>query len=92
MIIPSDSGYRILIVDDCTEDRVVYKRYLSQSRSPTYEFSEAETIEDDVRRFTESIPDCVLLDYQLPDGNGLDFLEWAVPEERTPDLDLPAAS
>ena len=47
MIIPTDAAYHILIVDDCTEDRAAYKRYLSRSQSPTYECSEAETIEEE---------------------------------------------
>jgi DNA-binding NarL/FixJ family response regulator len=80
VIIPIDAAFHILIVDDCTEDRTAYKRYLSQSQSPTYECSEAETIEDGFKRFRESLPDCVLLDYRLPDGNGLDFLELASSE------------
>lgn len=70
-----DAVYRVLIVEDSAEDRETYRRYLSQSRSPTFEFSEAETIEGGLERFAESVPACVLLDYRLPDGDGLDFLE-----------------
>ncbi len=80
VIIRTDTAYRILIVSGCTGDRVAYKRYLARSQSLSYEFSEAETIEDGIEQCTESLPDCIVLDYLLPDGNGLDFLEWASSE------------
>ncbi len=80
MIDQADATYRILIVDDCAEDRVSYKHYLSQAGSPTYAFFEADTVEGGIKHFAESPPDCVLLDYRLPDGNGLDLLEWAASE------------
>ena len=79
MITPA-AVYQVLIVDDSAEDRLSCRRYLSQSESPTYEFFEAETIEEGLMHLAESIPDCILLDYRLPDGNGLDFLSRAMCE------------
>ena len=80
MSLSADAVYRILIVDDSTEDREIFKRYLTQRRQLTYAFSEAETIEAGLKCFAESPPACVLLDYLLPDGNGLEFLERVASE------------
>ena len=45
MTTPAAAVYQVLIVDDSAEDRLSCRRYLSQSELPTYEFSEAETVE-----------------------------------------------
>lgn len=80
MTTPAAAVYQVLIVDDSAEDRLSCRRYLSQSELPTYEFSEAETVEDGLKCLAESAPDCILLDYRLPDGSGLDFLRRAMSE------------
>jgi len=80
MIQPVAAVYQILIVDDSAEDRLSCRRYLSQSDSPTYEFTTAETVEEGLMHLAESVPDCILLDYRLPDGTGLDFLGCAMSE------------
>ncbi len=80
MIVQPHAVYHILIVSDCVEDRVAYRGYLARSQSLTYEFSEAESIEEGIKCCAESPPDCVVLDYQLPDGNGLDFLDRVASE------------
>ena len=75
MKLPKDSACRILIVDDSVEDAKTYQFYLSRSQSLTCEFDERRTIEDGLRACREFRPHCILLDYLLPDGDGLDFLE-----------------
>ena len=75
MTVLTDTAYPVLIVDDSIEDRETYGRYLSQSRTLIYEVTEAETVVDGLERFAESPPACVLLDYRLPDGSGLEFLD-----------------
>lgn len=65
---------RILIVDDCAEDRATYRRFLGQDSGSSYEIAESESGEDGLQRsFAEDI-DCVLLDYNLPDLDGIEFL------------------
>ena len=66
---------RILIVDDDTVDRMACRRALTK-QDHDYEFvvSEAETARDGLRIAHSEQPDCVLLDYHLPDLNGLEFL------------------
>ncbi|MFQ5509943.1 MAG: ATP-binding protein [Leptospirillia bacterium] len=65
---------RILIVDDSPEDREFYRRLLQQEWGTACTFLEAETVEEGLTICRDSAPDCVLLDYSLPDGDGIEFL------------------
>lgn len=65
---------RILVVDDSREDREVYRRFITSGDRP-YEVAETESGEEGLELCRSAIPDCVLLDYRLPDLNGLEFLE-----------------
>ncbi|HZF11718.1 MAG TPA: response regulator [Thermoanaerobaculia bacterium] len=64
----------ILIVDDSPEDRAVYRRLLAQDREQEYRFLETGLGEEGLRIGREQRPDCLLLDYRLPDLDGLEFL------------------
>ncbi len=65
---------RVLIVDDTPEDREVYKRYLRADASHRWEFREADSAAAGQRLCRDQAPDCLLLDYRLPDGDGVSFL------------------
>ncbi|HSS48580.1 MAG TPA: response regulator, partial [Thermoanaerobaculia bacterium] len=80
----SDSPCRILIVDDSPEDREVYKRMLSQDREHEYVFLEADLGEEGLRLAEEERPDCLLLDYKLPDVDGLEFLARLTTQKLLP--------
>jgi response regulator RpfG family c-di-GMP phosphodiesterase len=64
----------VLLVDDCLEDRITYRRYLSYDRHHSYNILEAETGEEAFLLCKQHLPDVILLDYLLPDLDGLEFL------------------
>ncbi|MBF0288581.1 MAG: response regulator [SAR324 cluster bacterium] len=65
----------ILIVDDNQDDRQIIKHLLKQITSQQYIVLEAHDGETGLLRYQQEAPDCVLLDYKLPDLDGLGFLE-----------------
>jgi PAS domain S-box-containing protein len=64
----------ILIVDDAAEDRAACRRYLRQDTEWRYDFVEADGGQRALARYRERPPDCLLLDYHLPDMDGLEVL------------------
>ena len=69
------SIYTIVIIEDNDVDRVLYQRFLSVDKSASYRFIEAEDGESGVKICQEYNPDCILLDYNLPDMNGIEVLQ-----------------
>lgn len=70
-----DTKHRIIvIVDDAAEDRAACRRYLRQDSEWKYTILEAASGEQALEICRESQPDCILLDYRLPDMDGLDVL------------------
>jgi signal transduction histidine kinase len=65
----------ILVLDDSETDREVFRRFLSSDPRRDYEIHERSSIEYALEACQEVQPDCILLDYSLGDGTGLDFLE-----------------
>jgi signal transduction histidine kinase len=65
---------RVLIVDDSLEDREVYRRFLSSDRGHRYDLIETQSGAEGIALCRMHLPDCVLLDYRLPDLDGLTFL------------------
>ncbi|MBD2463471.1 PAS domain S-box protein [Oscillatoria sp. FACHB-1407] len=75
--------YTVLIVDDSPEDREVYRRYLNRDDRHTYEITETASVSSALALCDRSLPDLILLDYRLPDDDGLMFLqEWQVRYEK----------
>lgn len=60
----------VLLVDDSPEDRSIYHRYLRD----TYHILEAERGVQALALCEAHQPACLLLDYRLPDGDGLTWL------------------
>ncbi|MCX7596520.1 MAG: response regulator, partial [Fischerella sp.] len=65
---------KILLVDDCLEDRTTYRRYLLADKQHTYSILEAETGQQGLELCQQQLPDVILLDYLLPDVDGIEFL------------------
>lgn len=66
--------FTILIIDDNPDDRMMIRRYLQKDSLFKYSVLEAPTLREGQEHLDARHPDCVLLDYLLPDGTGLDFL------------------
>jgi PAS domain S-box-containing protein len=64
----------VLIVDDSESDRATYARYLQSDPENVYHIIESETLEEGLELWRSQQPDIVLMDLNLPDGNGLEFL------------------
>ena len=73
MPIDVDRTLRILIVDDDAVDRRICRRALVHLE-PTPVFLEAQTAGEAEKRLREQPIDCVLLDFRLPDMDGLELL------------------
>lgn len=65
----------ILIIEDSEDDRLLYRRALTENSVHAYHIVEAENGEQGLERLTEARPDCVLLDYSLPGRNGVEVLK-----------------
>src|SRR5438552_3566014 len=63
----------ILLVDDSTADCALYRHFLSSTG--TYTFLEAATGEAGLRLCQTTQPDCLILDFYLPDMDGFEFLD-----------------
>jgi len=65
---------RILVVDDSREDREAYRRFINSGSQRQYLIDEVDSGEEALAWCRSKTPDCLLLDYLLPDLNGLEFL------------------
>ncbi|MCU0536916.1 MAG: PAS domain S-box protein [Hydrococcus sp. Prado102] len=72
MIAPNHS-LTILIVDDNATDRTTYRRYLLEASARQYAIVEAESGEQGLQLCRRQNPDVILLDFLLPDFDGLEF-------------------
>ena len=64
----------IMVVDDCLEDITVYCRYLLQQKNRSYKIIEVTCGEEALLIYESVKPDLILLDYLLPDFDGLEFV------------------
>ncbi|MGH8606848.1 MAG: sensor histidine kinase [Gammaproteobacteria bacterium] len=71
---PSSAPLSILIVDDNPRDRALYRHLLAEADATGFVITDAESGEGALARMTLEKPDCILLDYRLPDFDGVEFL------------------
>jgi len=74
---------KILMVEDSASLSAMYKAYLSADK---YHISAVESIGRAHAVLGAFVPDIVLLDIELPDGNGMDFLQEIMTLERPPQV------
>jgi signal transduction histidine kinase len=75
--------YKILIVEDNPVDRALYKRLLDRSNT-SFEIYEADSVSGGLQASRGETVDCILLDYRLPDGDGIDFIKSCKEEGLEP--------
>lgn len=68
-------AFTLLIVEDFLDNRELYAQCLMTDRSCDYRLLEAESVAEGLKLCRSQSIDAVLLDYVLPDGDGLEFLE-----------------
>jgi CheY-like chemotaxis protein len=65
---------KALLVDNCVENREAYRRYFLLDKQHAYNILEAQTGEEALLFCQQQFPDVIVLDYLLPDMDGLEFL------------------
>lgn len=71
------SKKNILIIDDNADDRALIRAYLQRGNleeSFPYEVQETATLEEALLKIDGQEPDCILIDYLLPDVDGIEAL------------------
>jgi PAS domain S-box-containing protein len=66
--------YTLLVVEDAPTDRELYQRFLLKDSSCDYNLLTSESVLEGLEFCLTRSIDVILLDYQLPDGDGLEFL------------------
>ena len=74
---------RILVVDDSESDRVTYERYLSKSDIFGCSILLSDCGEVGLDMCQKYQPDVILLDYRLPDIDGIEFLQTLAETRQT---------
>ncbi|MBE9104305.1 PAS domain-containing protein, partial [Nostoc cf. edaphicum LEGE 07299] len=64
----------VFFVEDSAEDRALYRRFLERDDRYTYDIYEFESGNKALQACQGKIPDVILLNYRLPDLDGLEFL------------------
>lgn len=81
---------KVLIIDDSVVDADTIERFLAGEAASDYRVMRAETAEAGLELVASFAPDVVLLDFELPDMDGLEFLRElaasATPQEEMPVL------
>ena len=72
MAVPS---YRLLVIDDSKRDTLLLERILQQAEDATFTVTQVESANAGLEELGAHAYDLVLLDYYLPDMDGLAFLE-----------------
>ena len=83
----SNNKYKILVIEDESNIRSFVQTVLETGG---YHVLTAATCRQGEMMFSSHVPDMVILDLGLPDGDGLDFIRWIREDSSTPILVLSA--
>src|SRR5207244_1461981 len=79
---------RVVIIDDSAADRRLCRTLLQEACGPQLELIEEGTAAAGLATCRTANPDCVLIDYKLPDMTGLELLALLRAENSRVDADL----
>src|SRR5207248_1842234 len=65
---------KILVIEDDRTDREIYKRCFEEDDTARFDLTESDTAQAGIALAQKCRPDCILLDYHLPDMNGIEVL------------------
>jgi DNA-binding NtrC family response regulator len=68
-------SYRLLVIDDSKRDTLLLERILQKAEDATFTITHVESANTGLEELSAHNYDLVLLDYYLPDMDGLAFLE-----------------
>lgn len=77
----TETPIRLLIIEDDQVDRMACRRELALQTDVEFRFIEAETGCEGLQLAQRLQPDCILLDYQLPDLSGTEVLAGLVMDD-----------
>jgi len=63
----------VLVIEDESFSQQLFQMILQDDG---YHYAAAENLKEGRKYLEKHVPDLILLDVQLPDGNGLEFFEW----------------
>lgn len=67
--------YRLLVIDDSARDILLLERMLQRAEEASFTVTHVTSAQDGLEAMANTPYDLALLDYYLPDMNGLAFLE-----------------
>ena len=82
----------ILIMDHSTRDCATYQRYLAEEPDYQYTVLLADSAARGLALWRTHAPDCILLDYTLPDQTGIDVLKTVVAGAAESTMDVAVAT
>ena len=77
----SDSPLTILIIDDCLEDREILVRHFAQITQQDFHIIQTDSGAEGWDLCQSEKPNCILIDYQMPDLDGLEFIQALTEKE-----------